>query len=174
MNINSQKFCEENFIWDDHCGFEMTPDARIGPLLQPWREAGIDYFSINVYYDPLDWTRCLENIATLRRRLPLEAPWCRIVSSVTDIDAARVAGKAAVTFDIEGMNALNGRADLVQTYYELGVRHMLFAYNRNNLAGAYVPISAPIPPRCPVSSPEPGAGRGAARHLDLPDPPRRP
>jgi hypothetical protein len=32
----------------------------------------------------------------------------------------------------------------------------------------------PIPPRCPASSPEPSAGRGAARHLDLPDPPRRP
>jgi len=55
---------------------------------------------------------------------------------VAEIDAARAAGKAAVSFDIEGMNALNGRADLVQTYYELGVRHMLFAYNRNNLAGA--------------------------------------
>ena len=136
MNINSQKFCKDNFIWDDHCGFEMTPDAEIGPLLQPWREAGVDYFSINVYYDPLDWTRCLENIAALRRRLPVEAPWCRIVSSVAEIDAARAAGKAAVSFDIEGMNALNGRADLVQTYYELGVRHMLFAYNRNNLAGA--------------------------------------
>ena len=33
------------------------------------------------------------------------------------------------------MNALNGRLDLVQAYYELGVRHMLFAYNRNNLVG---------------------------------------
>ena len=27
------------------------------------------------------------------------------------------------------------RLDLVQVYYDLGVRHMLFAYNRNNLAG---------------------------------------
>ena len=46
---------------------------------------------------------------------------------------------AAATFDIEGMNALNGRLDLVQVYYELGVRHMLFAYNRNNLAGRRLP-----------------------------------
>jgi len=135
MNTDSHTFCAESFIWDDHCGFEMVPDAAIGPLLEPWREAGIDYFSINVYYDPVHWTRCLENIAALRRRIPLEAPWCRLVSSVSEIDAARAEGKAAVTFDIEGMNALNGRLDLVQAYYELGVRHMLFAYNRNNLAG---------------------------------------
>jgi membrane dipeptidase len=136
MTKNSHKFCEENFIWDDHCGFEMTPDAVIGPLLDPWREAGIDYFSINVYYDPQDWTCCLQNIAALRRRIPLEAPWCRVVADVDDIDAAHAEGKAAATFDIEGMNALNGRLDLVQTYYELGVRHMLFAYNRNNLVGS--------------------------------------
>jgi membrane dipeptidase len=136
MSTDSHTFCVENFIWDDHCGFEMTPDAAVGPLLKPWRAAGIDYFSINVYYDPVHWTRCLENMAALRRRIPLEAPWCQLVSTVSEIDAARAEGKAAATFDIEGMNALNGRLDLVQAYYELGVRHMLFAYNRNNLAGA--------------------------------------
>jgi membrane dipeptidase len=135
MKTNSHHFYAETFIWDDHCGFEMTPGAAIGPLLEPWRKACIDYFSINVYYDPIHWTRCLENIAALRRRIPLEAPWCRVVSSVAEVDEARAEGMAAVTFDIEGMNALNGRLDLVQTYYELGVRHMLFAYNRNNLAG---------------------------------------
>ena len=133
---SGRELCNQAFIWDDHCGFEMTPDAPIAPLLKPWRDAGIGYFSINVYYDPVHWTRCLENISALRRRIPLEAPWCRIVTSVADIDAAHASRQAAVTFDIEGMNALNGRIDLVQTYYELGVRHMLFAYNINNLAGA--------------------------------------
>lgn len=135
MDRDAQAFCRDNFIWDDHCGFEFTPDAAIGPLLEPWRDAGIGYFSINVSYDPVHWTRCLENIAALRRRIPLEAAWCQLVSSVAEIDAARAHGRAAATFDIEGMNALNGRLDLVQAYYELGVRHMLFAYNRNNLAG---------------------------------------
>ena len=135
MNASSHNFVAESFIWDDHYGFEMIPDAAVGPLLEPWREAGIDYFSINVYYDPVHWTRCLENMAALRRRIPMEAPWCRLVSSVSEIDSARAAGKSAATFDIEGMNALNGRLDLVLAYYELGVRHMLFAYNRNNLAG---------------------------------------
>ena len=136
MESNGFKLCSDTFIWDDHCGFEMTPDAPIAPLLKPWLDAGINYFSINVYYDPVHWSRCMENIAALRRRIPLEAPWCQIVSSVNDIDVALTKGKVAVTFDIEGMNALNGRVDLIQVYYQLGVRHMLFAYNKNNLAGA--------------------------------------
>jgi membrane dipeptidase len=33
------------------------------------------------------------------------------------------------------MNALNGDIGMVDLYYRLGVRQMLFAYNRNNLAG---------------------------------------
>src|SRR5262249_49384447 len=53
----------------------------------------------------------------------------------SDIPAARRAGKMAIGFDIEGMNALDGDAFMVSLYYRLGVRQMLFAYNRNNLAG---------------------------------------
>jgi hypothetical protein len=34
-----------------------------------------------------------------------------VTSSVAEIDAAPAEGKAAATFEIEGMNALNGRLD---------------------------------------------------------------
>ncbi len=134
--MDASEVYRESFIWDDHGGFELLPDTPLDPLLAPWREAGVGYLSINVAYDPQPWHQTIENIAAVRRRLPLEAPYCRIVTSVGDIDLARAEGKIAVTFDIEGMNALNGRIDLVQLYYDIGVRHMLFAYNRNNLAGS--------------------------------------
>ncbi len=124
------------FVWDDHCGFKVSSDEPLRPLLQPWLDANISYLSINAYYDPVPWTRAVENIAALRRRLPIEVPEVQIISSVIEIDDAYKNQKMAVTFDIEGMNALNGRLDLVEFYYDLGVRHMLFAYNRNNLAGS--------------------------------------
>jgi membrane dipeptidase len=57
------------------------------------------------------------------------------VDKVADIDRARKDGKLAVSFDLEGMDALNGDIGMVDLYYRLGVRHMLFAYNKNNLAG---------------------------------------
>lgn len=126
----------DSFVWDDHAGFEMLPDVPLDPLLSPWRDAGVNYLSVNVFYDPQPWHMAIENIAALRRRIPMETSYCRVVSSVDEIDAARADGKIAITFDIEGMNALNGRVDLIQLYYNMGVRHMLFAYNRNNLAGS--------------------------------------
>ncbi len=124
------------FLWDDHCGFELSPDEPLRPLVQPWLDANVSYLSINVYYDPLPWTRAIENIAALRRRLLLEIPEIQVVSSLSEIGNAFNCQKMSVTFDIEGMNALNGRLDLVNFYYELGVRQMLFAYNRNNMAGS--------------------------------------
>jgi len=126
----------QSLVWDDHCGFTPAPDAALDPLLRPWRDAGVDYLSINVYFDPRPWTSAREVIGQLRTRLPLEAPYCRLVATVDDIDRARAEDKLAVTFDIEGMNALDGRIEMVQRYYDLGVRHMLFAYNRNNPAGS--------------------------------------
>ncbi len=134
--MDASEIYRETFVWDNHGGFELLPDTPLDPLLAPWREAGVGYLSINVAYDAQPWSQAIENIAAIRRRLPIEAPYCRIVTSVVEVDLARSEGKIAVTFDVEGMNALNGRIDLIQLYYELGVRHMLFAYNRNNLAGS--------------------------------------
>ncbi len=134
--MDMSKLYRDSLIWDDHCGFEMLPEAALAPLLTPWREAGVDYLSINVGFDPRPWHRTIENIAVLRRRLPLEVPYCEIISKVEDIDRVRANGGMAITFDIEGMNALNGQLEMIELYYDLGVRHMLFAYNRNNSAGA--------------------------------------
>lgn len=125
-----------SLVWDDHCGFTVTPESVLDPLLRPWHEARVGYLSVNVYYDRQPWSDAFTGIAALRRRLPEEAPYCRLVSSVNEIAQARTEGKMAVAMDIEGMNALNGRVDLVQAYYDLGVRHMTIAYNRNNLAGS--------------------------------------
>jgi membrane dipeptidase len=125
-----------SLVWDDHCGFSPGPDDALDPLLSPWRDAGVGYLSINVYFDPQPWTIAQQTLTSLRARLPSEAPYCRVVSSPEEIDEARADGKLAITFDIEGMNALDGCVEMVERYYELGVRHMLFAYNRNNLAGS--------------------------------------
>lgn len=134
--MDSAAIYRESFVWDNHCGFTLQPDAPLEALLQPWSDAAVGYLSINVAYDPQPWSEAIMNIAALRRRLPIEAPYCQIVASISDIDRARAEGKIAITFDIEGMNSLNGRIDMVGLYYSLGVRQMLFAYNRNNLAGS--------------------------------------
>jgi membrane dipeptidase len=44
-------------------------------------------------------------------------------------------GRLAVSFDLEGAEALDGDAAIVEVFHRLGVRAMLIAYNHANRAG---------------------------------------
>ncbi len=94
--MDAQATYRDALVWDAHSGFELKPDTQLETLLAPWREAGVDFLSISVSYDPQPWFTAIENIAAIRRRLPVEAPYCRIVSSIREIDEARAEGKMVI------------------------------------------------------------------------------
>jgi membrane dipeptidase len=121
-------------VWDDHGGFAFTTAAALEGL-QRWRGSGIDYLSINVGYDVTPWTLAVEAVSQYRGWIRAHDDAVLQVAGVEDVHRARREGKLAVTFDLEGMDALNGDPGMVEVYYRLGVRQMLFAYNRNNAAG---------------------------------------
>jgi membrane dipeptidase len=121
-------------IWDEHGGFGYTEASALRHL-QRWRASGIHYLSINAGYDVMPWALTLEATSKYRHWIRTHPEMFVQVETVADIHRARSDGKLAVSFDLEGMNALNGDIGMVDLYYRLGVRHMLFAYNRNNLAG---------------------------------------
>jgi len=56
-------------------------------------------------------------------------------TTVEDIETVRGSGKLGIMFDLEGADTLNHRLSMVQLYYDVGVRWMLIAYNKNNSAG---------------------------------------
>ena len=125
---------ENALVWDDHAGFESRPDANLEQL-EGWRKAGVNYLSINAGYDVQPWDNTVKTLASFHRQLSGMTDRYVIVKTVEDIAEAKAAGKLAVTFDIEGMTSLNDSLDMVSMYYNLGVKHMLFAYNLNNSAG---------------------------------------
>ena len=124
---------DEALVWDAHAG--VFPDPKVDlSLLEVWRAAGVDYLSVNVGFDVLHWQQTLATLAAYRRWVLERGERFVLVDSVADIDRAKAEGKFALSFDIEGMNALNGNLDMVAVYHALGVRQMLFAYNLNNAA----------------------------------------
>jgi membrane dipeptidase len=121
-------------IWDDHSGFDPVPDYDLEHL-EDWRKAGVNYLSIDVGYDVVDWQRAIKTLGSYITWLERRPDRFLLVRRVDDVLEAKRTGRMAITFDLEGMNALNGDASLVSLYYRLGVRQMLTAYNKNNLAG---------------------------------------
>jgi membrane dipeptidase len=120
-------------VWDDHGGFAYST-AEALTAIRRWPASGIDYLSINAGYDVTPWTLALEALSQDRHWVRAQDDMV-LVEGVADVHRAKREGKLAVAFDLEGMDALNGDVGMVDVYYRLGVRQMLFAYNRNNKAG---------------------------------------
>ena len=121
-------------VWDDHGGWAWSGADKLEQL-ERWRASGIDYLSINAGFDVMPWELTLEATSKYRHWIRMNPEHYVQVETVADIHRAKAEGKLALTFDLEGMNALNEDIGMVDLYYRLGVRHMLFAYNRNNAAG---------------------------------------
>jgi membrane dipeptidase len=121
-------------VWDAHACMPLHPDADLGAL-ERHRAAGVDFVSINVGMDMNPLAQILTTLASfraqLRRRRDLFVP----VEDVRDLERAKVAGKLAVAFDLEGGVPLCERPEMVQLFYDLGVRQIHLAYNRNNAIG---------------------------------------
>jgi len=133
ISERARRVHEAALVWDDHSGFGPHPEADLDQL-DHWARAGVSYLSVNVGYDVISWQETVKNIAAFLTWLEKRPDRFSLIRSVEDILTAKRQGKLAIAFDIEGMNALDGEARMVSLYYRLGVRQMLFAYNRNNLA----------------------------------------
>jgi membrane dipeptidase len=122
-------------LWDSHAGFSPFPDLNLD-FLQRWRESGVSYLCVNVGYDTvMSWHDVVQCIAHFRHWIDTHPDTLLHATTVADVHRAKREGRLAIGFDLEGANALDGRLDMIGLYYHLGVRHMNFAYNKNNRFG---------------------------------------
>lgn len=122
-------------VWDNHGCLPLRADATFLPQLERYKGAGVNVVSINVGFGEMPWIEQLRVLSFMRRWLAQRPQTYTLVSSVADIHRCKATGRLGVVFDIEGMSAVQHDPSQVQTFYELGVRWMLIAYNRNNAAG---------------------------------------
>jgi len=124
---------KQSLIWDAHAGLFPSPDMDL-TILEHWRTYDVNYLSINIGFDVMLPDESLATIAAYRRWLLEHSDKYLLADKFTDIAVARRTNRLAISFDIEGVNALNGDINRVEIYHRLGVRQMLFAYNLNNAA----------------------------------------
>jgi membrane dipeptidase len=103
-------------------------------VLDRYRSSGIDFISLTVGSDWVDLNATMHNIADTKLRLRAESDKYVFVKSVDDIERAKAENKLALGFHFQGSEGLNGDRNMVHLFYELGVRHMLLAYNSRNRA----------------------------------------
>jgi membrane dipeptidase len=128
---------EGTLVWDNHgCMPLRWEDEQFLPQLERYRTAGFDVAVLNIGFGDGSIESHLRMVAALRYWILSRPERYRLVRTVEDIVMARTEAKLAVSFDIEGANAVGDQLSLVQLYYDLGVRWMLMAYNRTNRVGS--------------------------------------
>src|SRR5436305_7300608 len=104
------------------------------PTLPRFAKAGFSFVSLTVGMDWNSVQETVQNIAAERNRFLNDSSFI-LVEKVSDIRRAKVEGKLAVGFHFQGTNPFGGDVNMVETFYRLGVRHALLAYNEKNAVG---------------------------------------
>jgi membrane dipeptidase len=135
ISSRARDLLHSGLVWDNHGCLPLRPDTTFLPQLNRYLKAGVNVVSINVGFANMSWSEHLAMISFMRQWLALRPDTYRLVSEVEDVRRCKAEGTLGIVFDIEGMCPVQNDLSLVQTFYELGVRWMLIAYNRNNAAG---------------------------------------
>ena len=137
MHQNSiENLLSDTTVWDNHACMPLRPeDDSFLPQLERYRQAGFNAVTLNIGFDSYPWQNSVSMLAQFRRWIRRHSDTYMLATSVSDIQQAKQLGRLAICFNIEGGNALNGDLNMIELFYDLGVRWMLIAYNKNNLLG---------------------------------------
>jgi membrane dipeptidase len=131
---NRSPFASDVLVWDAHGCLPLAPGSDVSGLRR-YAASGVNFVSINIGMDFNGQSDVIRTLAYFRRWLATHPEEFALVASVDDVLRAKDEGKLAVAFDLEGTEPLDGELDLVSFFYDLGVRQMLMAYNKNSRAG---------------------------------------
>ena len=126
----------QGVVWDNHSCMPLRPgDPSFLSQLERYRNSGVDMVMLNISFGDFPLVSTFEMLAEFRYWICQHAADYQLVHQVDDIIQAKHHNKLAIAFDIEGGCVVETHPGLVEIFYDLGVRWMLIAYNKNNRLG---------------------------------------
>lgn len=132
-NLTARDLTRDALVWDNT--LPWGPDYANPESLSRFHAAGIDLISLSVMGPEALLEGTVRSIARVRAAIRAQPERMVLCGTVDDILAAKAQGKLGLVFNLQETNMLEGRLEMVQAYYDLGVRHMLLAYNARNFVG---------------------------------------
>src|SRR5215207_2357546 len=133
ISEQARELHHHSLVWDTHACFRLHPNADLSELKR-YHDSGVDFVSLNVSMDLNSFENTMQVLARYRSYISLHPDQYVLALSVGDIRTAKETGKLAIAFDLEGSEPLLGNLTMISMYYDLGVRQMLLAYNKDNRA----------------------------------------
>lgn len=133
ISEKTKHLLSQSLVWDAHACFPLKPDAALSELVR-YKNSGVNFVSINIGIDMDAFDKVIQVLTGFRNYIQSHPDEYLLAESVNDIRKAKRENRVAIAFDLEGSEPLNGNLNLISFYYDLGVRQMLLAYNRDNRA----------------------------------------
>ena len=133
ISESAQQIHERALVWDTHACFPLKPEADLSELSR-YRDSGVNFVSLNIGMDMDAFENVVQVLARFRRYIASHPEQYVLALTVNDILEAKKSDRLAIAFDLEGSDPLLGNLNMISFYYDLGVRQMLLAYNKDNHA----------------------------------------
>lgn len=133
ISETARQIHDRAFVWDTHACFRLDPNADLSELKR-YQNSGVNFVSLNIGMDLNSFENTVQVLARYRKSIRSQPDEYVLAFTVEDVLRAKESGKLAIAFDLEGSEPLLGNLHLISLYYDLGVRQMLLAYNRDNRA----------------------------------------
>lgn len=133
----AQSLFKDGLVWDNLMPWVPGDNIDyIDVLLPRFRDVGVNFISLTLAAGSgSSINNTLRTIARVRREIRERSDWLVLATSVDSIREAKANNKLAVNFNFQETLPFEDSVDLVQAYYDLGVRQALLAYNQKNLVG---------------------------------------
>lgn len=103
-------------------------------LLRRFYEAGHSYVSLTIAGDDCGLAEAVHRLASARRQIAEWPDFLILALTVDDVLGAHAVGKLAVGLHLEGTECIERDPDVIDLFYDLGIRHAILAFNQNNSA----------------------------------------
>jgi len=133
ISEQAQQIHNHALVWDTHACFPLKPNSDLTELKR-YSDSGVNFVSLNIGMDMDSFENVIQVLACFRNHIASHPEDYVLALTVQDILKAKESGRLAIAFDLEGSDPLLGNINLVSFYYDLGVRQMLLAYNKDNRA----------------------------------------
>lgn len=125
-------------VWDNVWPVDLKGGERFGndwAQLDRFARAGVTVLGVTLAGDNHNVAQAIELVAWARRHLLAHPERYILIETVDDALRAHAAGKLGVTLQFEGTRCFERNLDLIDLYYQLGIRQTLLAFNNSNSVG---------------------------------------
>lgn len=136
ISIKAQKIFQASIINNLALGFEPEIEyPRKWKVLERYLDAGVNYVSLHVATDATSLEKTVRYIAFITERITENAQRFLLVKTPQDILQAKAEHKLGIGFVFQGTNPIAKSLEMIDAYYQLGVRSMILCYNVRNDVG---------------------------------------